>query len=48
VPPAHEPPPEYGEEPEPDDAAAPDDGLSATALLQKEFGASVISQVEHD
>jgi DNA polymerase-3 subunit gamma/tau len=31
-----------------DDAAAPDDGMSGRDLLMKEFGASVLSEVEHD
>jgi DNA polymerase-3 subunit gamma/tau len=47
-PPAYEPPPDYGDEPEPDDAAAPDDGLSGRDLLMREFGASVLREIEHD
>ncbi len=55
--PAPGPPPppaavEYHAEPDdvaaPDDEAAPDDGLSGRDLLMKEFGASVLSEVEHD
>ncbi|HUR74048.1 MAG TPA: DNA polymerase III subunit gamma and tau, partial [Sporichthya sp.] len=51
--PAPEPPPPPQDAHEdhhaaPDDAAAPDDGLSGRDLLMKEFGASVLSEVEHD